>query len=261
MPHPVFLNCVICHDTLLGVPKTHSALQGSVVAERSWNTHMMNTVTCSWLSVPVIVELVLLHGQARCVILVDVIQALKCFGDCSNVSVRQKCNTYSTCECRSPTDFTDTSQWRFLICSCGTRAVEKFTWCPTRIGSIPVEDPRSTLWRWISFIPLLVERTSLSKRLSSMDGIWRMAMTSKHCGSYPFYITFCGKTKYFLPLRICPKSTTVISGHRTILTLSANVGVKSASVSAFGLESSETLSWAPNFYMTGWLLNDIMIFC
>jgi hypothetical protein len=40
--------------------------------------------------VPVIVELVLLHGNTRYVILVDVIQTLMCFDDWSGVSVRQE---------------------------------------------------------------------------------------------------------------------------------------------------------------------------
>jgi hypothetical protein len=36
------------------------------------------------------VELVLLHGNTRCVILVDAIQTLMCFDDWSSVSVRQE---------------------------------------------------------------------------------------------------------------------------------------------------------------------------
>jgi hypothetical protein len=45
-----------------------------------------------------------------------------------------------------------------------------------------------------------------------------------------------------------------------MLMLSENVGVRSASASTFGLESSETLSWDPVFYLTGWVLHDILIF-
>jgi hypothetical protein len=44
------------------------------------------------------------------VVLVDVFQVLKYFEDWGSVSVNRKCNTYGACECRSPTDFTDTSQ-------------------------------------------------------------------------------------------------------------------------------------------------------
>jgi hypothetical protein len=40
--------------------------------------------------VPVIVELVLLHGNTRYVFLVDAIQTLMCFDDWSRVSVRQE---------------------------------------------------------------------------------------------------------------------------------------------------------------------------
>jgi hypothetical protein len=61
-------------------------------------------------------------------------------------------------------------------------------------------------------------------------------------------------------MRVCSTSTAVTSGHGIILMLSANVGIKSASASAFGLVSSGTLSWAPICYLTGWLLNDIVIF-
>jgi hypothetical protein len=38
--------------------------------------------------VPVIVELVLLYGNTRYVILLDVIQTLMCFDDWSSISVR-----------------------------------------------------------------------------------------------------------------------------------------------------------------------------
>jgi hypothetical protein len=46
-------------------------------------------------------------------------------------------------------------------------------------------------------------------------------------------------------------STTVTSGHGIILMLSANVGIKSTSASAFGFVSSGTLLWAPICYQTG----------
>jgi hypothetical protein len=74
-----------------------------------------------------------------------------------------------------------------------------------------------------------------------------------------FYTTFCGRTKLVLRLRVCWTSTTVTFGYGIILILSANVGIKSASASAFGLVSSGTL-WAPICYLTGWLLGDIVIF-
>jgi hypothetical protein len=168
-------------------------------------------------------------------------------------------NTYSTCECRSPTDCTDTSQLRCHNYSCGTRAVEKLTRYRTRIGTITTEGPQSTSWRTFASIPLLAERASVSRRSSSTDAILRMA-TSTRCGWALFYTTFCGQTKRVLRVRVCSASTTVTSGHGIILMLSANVGIKSTSASAFGLVSSGTLSWAPICYWTVWLLNDIVIF-
>jgi hypothetical protein len=66
-----------------------------------------------------------------------------------------------------------------------------------------------------------------------------------------FYATFCGQTTRVLRVRVCSTSTTVISGYGIILMLSANVGIKCASASAFGLVSSGTLSWAPICYLTG----------
>jgi hypothetical protein len=75
-----------------------------------------------------------------------------------------------------------------------------------------------------------------------------------------FYTTFCGQRKRDLRVRVCSTSTAVTSGHGLILMLSANVGIKSASASAFGLVSSGSLSWAPICYLTCWLLNDIVIF-
>jgi hypothetical protein len=50
---------------LLSVLKTRSAQHVSAVVEWSRNTHIRNTATCSWLSVPVTVELVLMHGNAH----------------------------------------------------------------------------------------------------------------------------------------------------------------------------------------------------
>jgi len=60
----------------------------------------------------------------------------------------------------------------------------------------------------------------------------------------------CFYTKFYwqhvLHMRVCSVSITITSGHRIIFMLSANVGIKSTSVSAFGLVSSGTLSWAPS---------------
>lgn len=58
------------------------------------------------LSVPVIIELVLLLWNMRCIILVDIIQTLICFTDWSNASMRQD----GAPECRSSMDQMGTSQ-------------------------------------------------------------------------------------------------------------------------------------------------------
>jgi hypothetical protein len=99
---------------------------------------------------------------------------------------------------------------------------------------------------------LLVECTSVSGK----NAFYGYINTLWMC---PFYVTFCGQKKHALRVRMCSPYTTVTSGHWVILMLSANVDVKSASVSAFGLVMSETLPWAPDSYLTGWLLSDILL--
>jgi hypothetical protein len=68
-------------------------------------------------------------------------------------------------------------------------------------------------------------------------------------------IIFCGRKS--VSVKECSTSTAVNPRHGIILMLSANVGIKSAS--AFGLESSRTLSWAPICCLRGWVLNDIVV--
>jgi hypothetical protein len=65
-----------------------------------------------------------------------------------------------------------------------------------------------------------------------------------------FYTTFCGQTKHVLRVKVCSTSKKVTSGHRIILVLSANVGIMSASMSASG-----KWSWDSVCCLTGWLLN------
>jgi hypothetical protein len=50
----------------------------------------MNTAMCSSPMMPVMVNLVLMHGNLHYIILVDVLQMLMCFSDWSNVSVRHE---------------------------------------------------------------------------------------------------------------------------------------------------------------------------
>ena len=49
-----------------------------------------------------------------------------------------KCNTYSSCQCRSLTDCTDTNQRRCHISSCGARAVEKLRQYCTKTGPFQI---------------------------------------------------------------------------------------------------------------------------
>ena len=67
--------------------------------------------------------------------------------------LRQKCNTYNTCESKSPTDCKNSS---FSVgirhnCSCGRTEVENLTRDLTRNGNIANEDPQCFFVK-ISFI-------------------------------------------------------------------------------------------------------------
>ena len=73
--------------------------------------------------VPVIVGLVLRKGNTHYIFLVTS-SSLDCASTIEAMSSwDMKFNTYDTCECGSPTECTDTSQWGCHNCSCGTRAV------------------------------------------------------------------------------------------------------------------------------------------
>lgn len=139
-------------------------------------------------------------------------------------------------------------------------AVEKFLWYPTRTGTVPTECSQSCSWWSVASILLLVEHTFVSRWSSPTHAVLWTAMISIHCIWALFYATFCGQMKCVLCVRVCSMSITVSSGHRTILMLSVNVGIKSTSVLVFGLVSSETLSWAPICYLTGWQCPKILIF-
>jgi hypothetical protein len=54
----------------------------------------------------------------------------------------RKCNAYGTWERRSPTDCTDTSQWRRHNCSCRTRAREKLMQHNTKIRTAATGGPQ-----------------------------------------------------------------------------------------------------------------------
>jgi hypothetical protein len=74
-----------------------------------------------------------------------------------------------------------TSHWRCHNCSCGTRAIEKLTWCHTRTGAIQTKGPRNTSWVSVASILLLMESTPVSGWLSPVDAVLQMA-TVTHCG-------------------------------------------------------------------------------
>jgi hypothetical protein len=173
-----------------------SAQLGSVVTEWSWRT-LRPVLKPPYL--PVLVGPIELLGHMRYAILVDAMF-------CKNWwrVWDRKCRGYGTRECRSPTDCTDTSQWRCHNCSRGeTHAT----------GTIPDGGPRRTSWHSVAFITLLTERTSLSRRTCSTDAIFRMVALSWHCGWT--HITFCGQCA-------CATSTVATARHGTTLVLSAN---------------------------------------
>lgn len=65
------------------------------------------------------------------------------------------------------------------------------------------------------------------------------------------YTIFCGQTNRILRVSVYSTSTTVTASFGIILMLCANVSIKFASASVYGLVSSGTLSWAPICYLTG----------
>lgn len=79
----------------------HCAQQGSVVIAWSWSTHMINSLVFFYFLVLVINELIPLHGNMQCVILLDVIHMLM-FLAIRTSSWGEKCNTYSIHECSTP---------------------------------------------------------------------------------------------------------------------------------------------------------------
>jgi hypothetical protein len=138
--------------------------------------------------------------------------------------------------------------------------------------------PRSSSWQSNATIPLLGERTAVSRRSSSrmqycedcsntlrMSSFYmsrRSSSRMQYCEDCSntlrmssFYITICGRAEHVLRVRVRSMSATVTSGHGIILILFSNVGIRSTSASAFGLESSETWSWAPTCYLTQWYRN------
>jgi hypothetical protein len=120
------------------------------------------------------------------------------------------------------------------ICNCETRAVEKFAPCHT----VPNEGPRSTSWRSTTSMPLITKCMSVSRLSSCMDLILRTD-ASAHCGwGVLRNILWTEEACYS-----CENVFTVHLWVGVICLLSMNMGIKSVSVSAFGLESPVKWSW------------------
>jgi hypothetical protein len=143
------------------------------------------------------------------------------------------------CECRSPTNCMDTSQWKCHNCSCGSRVLETLTQHRTTVGATPNRGSSkySASWRSIAHSTtrgahVCSQAIVLHVRSSAIDcDISKMRVSSS-------YTTFRVETKDGLRVRACWTSVTVTSGHGMIVMLSANVCIKSASASAFELVSS-----------------------
>jgi hypothetical protein len=97
-------------STLLSVLRMHRTHSNSDVTIWSQNTCTMNNATC-FEPVPLTVKLALLHGNLHYTVSVNTILMLW-FDDCSIISMTQKFNTYSTCECRLPTHSMDPEQMK-----------------------------------------------------------------------------------------------------------------------------------------------------
>jgi hypothetical protein len=150
----------------------HSAQQGPVVIEWSRNTHTTNTATFSEPSVSVIVELVLLHGNTRYVILVDVIQTIvQRFRETGNATSAPHVNLGLP-----------RTVWTPANKGSITAAVERKPWRSLRdIAREFGLSQRSTLWRSTASIPLLLECIYVSRRSPSTDAILRIAKILTHC--------------------------------------------------------------------------------
>ena len=190
----------------------------------------------------------------RYVVLVDVFQMLICFEDWDNISV--KCNTYGACECRSPRDFTDTSQWRRHNCICETRAVEKLS--PHRTGSGGCPDRGSSKHlATTSFI-----HTTTHRAYMCFQAIFIFA-----CGpgnNAVWMSSFCTvlwkQMKHDLRLRVCSLSRHICAVDKFDAIRERGCKVRLSISVWYCIVAS--LSWVPVFYLVDRLLNDIVkLFC
>jgi hypothetical protein len=150
----------------------------------------------------------------------------------------RKRNTNGTREYRSPLDCTDTSQWRCHNYSRGRI-----------IGPIPSDRPRSISRRSVWSLMLLEECACTSRQWSSKNGYKINTL-----GRSSLYVIFCGQMMHDSRVRLSSTSTSHLWPRVNAHALHERVYQIHFSVS-FGLESSGTLQC----YLTGWLLNDIVV--
>lgn len=155
----------------------------------------------------------------------------------------RSCTTYGTHECSLPKNCIDTSQWACHNYSCRMRAVEilQALWNNELYLYNYSQEGRSISNRplWKQFCKWLWHKHTLVELLLC-HSLWM----DKACSLSEVYWTLTRDT----------------SGHETVLTPSVNVGIMSASASIFGSELMRTLSQAALCYLTGWLLNNTVIF-
>jgi hypothetical protein len=144
------------------------------------------------------------------------------FDDLSSSLMTQD-NTYSTCECRLPTDCTAPDTEDAI-----TAAMEQE----------PQRSRHNTAWELGQSQPASPHYFVM---INCICNITR-------------WVHICLSMLYMYTM-----SVTVTSGHGIILMLSTNVGLKSASASQFGWNYC-TYCRRPICYLIGWLLNGIVIF-
>jgi hypothetical protein len=153
---------------------------------------------------------------------------------------------YSTCQSRS---------LKSHNCICGMSTVEKLMWYYTGIWTIPTEGPHGALWQSVTYAPLLMTSTSVSRWLSSVSAVLWIIMLSTCCRWAPFTEQSVDIWNHVWCVSVCSLSTTLPSGHGIILMLSSNVGVRSSSVWTFRLLTMEALLWAPICWQTDcWII-------
>jgi len=117
-------------------------------------------------------RLTLCTGNSRCGtrarIYAPRYRTLMYLDECCRVSVTHGNTVLVNTGYRLLADCAYVSHWWCHNCNCGTRAVFKRTRYRTRIRTVPAEGPLSASWRLIELIPLLAQRTPVSRQSSSV---------------------------------------------------------------------------------------------